>query len=251
MYSCVPGEGRRQRLVEGVREDLLGPLGRGVRGDDVVERPLHVQHHRVQFAVGPRDVDPPRLVVQLLQAEGLRQPAGRVDGEDDDRAARPRPRPAPAPPTSSSCPRRRTPQQTMIRVSAVGDQLAEVHAGASGPGRAGGGARRRSRGRPRLRRWSSSRPASSNSEPTSIGPGSSGSSTVGRPSASTSSRRASCAGPAPGVLGDLGGQRRRRSPRRRAGGRRPAPAASSAPVSPPSAARAMRVDRAAPARWPC
>ena len=83
------GEARRQGLVEGVVHDRLGPLGRGVGEDDLVEGPLHVEHHRVErAALGLVDpLDPARAVVQLGQAHRLRQPAGRVDGEDDDRAA--------------------------------------------------------------------------------------------------------------------------------------------------------------------
>jgi hypothetical protein len=57
--------------------------------DDLVEGRLHVQHHRVQAAAGGR-VDPghgARGVVEGLDAHRLRQPAGGVDGEDDDLAA--------------------------------------------------------------------------------------------------------------------------------------------------------------------
>ena len=50
MYSCVPAKLRRQRLVEGVGQDLRGPVRVGVRLDDLVERPLHVEHHRVRAA---------------------------------------------------------------------------------------------------------------------------------------------------------------------------------------------------------
>ena len=44
------GERARQRLVEGVREDRGGALGVGVGLDDLVERPLHVEHHRGERA---------------------------------------------------------------------------------------------------------------------------------------------------------------------------------------------------------
>ena len=84
-----PGEGAGDRLVEGVREDLLGLLRRRVGHDDLVEGPLHVEHHRVERPAG-RGVDVldgPGGVVQLGQAHRLGQPAGRVDGEDDDPAA--------------------------------------------------------------------------------------------------------------------------------------------------------------------
>ena len=103
------------------------------------------------------------------------------------------------------------PQQTMIRVSRSAISSPRSMAGASGPRAGGRGAAAVTR-RPRLRRWSSSRPASSNSEPTSIGPG----------QQRQLDRRAAqrldvvpqgvLPGPALGVLGDLGGQRRRRSP---------------------------------------
>jgi hypothetical protein len=42
------GEGAGQGLVERVGEDLLGFLSTGVRLHDLVERALHVQHHRVE-----------------------------------------------------------------------------------------------------------------------------------------------------------------------------------------------------------
>jgi hypothetical protein len=50
------------------------------------ERPLHVEHHRVQLAVAVRtDAGHwPGHVVQLGQAHRLRKAPGRVDGEDDD-----------------------------------------------------------------------------------------------------------------------------------------------------------------------
>ena len=51
------GERARQRLVEGVGEDLLGLLRGGVVEDDLVEGPLHVEHHRVEGAA-PSRVDP-------------------------------------------------------------------------------------------------------------------------------------------------------------------------------------------------
>ncbi len=56
-----------------------------MRDDDLVERPLHVQHHGVEAAAGP-GVDVlhrPRHVVELADAEGLGEPARRIDGEHD------------------------------------------------------------------------------------------------------------------------------------------------------------------------
>ena len=80
------GEARGQRLVEGVRHDLLGAALVGVFEHDVVERALHVQHHRVQPAPGRcvDALDRTRGVVQLGQAQRLREPPCRVDGEHDD-----------------------------------------------------------------------------------------------------------------------------------------------------------------------
>ena len=76
------------RLVEGVREDLVGLLGGRVGDDDLVERPLHVEHHRVERATGRRVdvVHRPRGVVELGEAHRLGEPPGGVDGEDDDLA---------------------------------------------------------------------------------------------------------------------------------------------------------------------
>jgi hypothetical protein len=52
---------------------------------DVVERPLHVEHRRIQAAAGGRvDAgDGARRVVQLAQTERLGQPAGGIDGQHD------------------------------------------------------------------------------------------------------------------------------------------------------------------------
>ena len=81
-------ERARQRDVEGVLEDLLGLLRGGLALHDLVEGPLHVQHHRVEAAAvvgGAADADDrPRGVVERLDAHRLGQPAGRVDGEDHD-----------------------------------------------------------------------------------------------------------------------------------------------------------------------
>ena len=80
------GEGRAHRLVERVGEDLRGPLRVGVREHDLVEGPLHVEHHGVQLAaagLGVDALDLARGVVQLGQAQRLGQPAGRVDGQHD------------------------------------------------------------------------------------------------------------------------------------------------------------------------
>jgi hypothetical protein len=43
MYSCVPEKPEDS-------EDLRGPVRIGVLLDDLVERPLHVEHHRLQAA---------------------------------------------------------------------------------------------------------------------------------------------------------------------------------------------------------
>jgi hypothetical protein len=67
-----------------------------VRLDDLVEGPLHVEHHRVEAAaLAVVDaLDRPRHVVQLGEAHRLRQPPRGVDREDDD-AAPPLGRPEP------------------------------------------------------------------------------------------------------------------------------------------------------------
>ena len=65
------GERRAHGLVERVGEDLLGALGVGVGEHDLVEGPLHVEHHRVQLAAvaGVHALDLARGVGQLGQAE--------------------------------------------------------------------------------------------------------------------------------------------------------------------------------------
>jgi hypothetical protein len=82
------GEAGGQRLVERVGQDLRRPGRVGVRLDDLVERALHVEHHRVQAAarlvVDP--LDQPGGVVEGAQAHRLGQPAGRVDGQHADLA---------------------------------------------------------------------------------------------------------------------------------------------------------------------
>ena len=111
-------EAGRQRLVEGVLQDRLARSGSACCDDDLVERPLHVEHHRVQRAAG-RPIDPghrARGVVQLGQAHRLGEPAGRVDGQHDDRAARARPPAAPSAAAVVVLPTPPEPQQTTIRV---------------------------------------------------------------------------------------------------------------------------------------
>ena len=227
MYSCVPAKERRQRLVEGVGEDLLGPLGRRVRGDDLVERALHVQHHRVQLAARPPATSTRRgLLSSSVRPERLGQPPGRVDGEDDDACGRPRPRAAPAPPPSSSCRRRRS--RSRRRSGCPGRRSASsrssglgLRRGAVTPAdlRAPTGAPRAGRPARTGRRGRSARRSS-------------GSSTVGRPSAVDVVRAARPARPSAAAcstasLGQRVGQRRASV--------RPAAAsagASSAPVEP-------------------
>ena len=80
-----PGERAGDCLVEGVLEDLGRLLGGGVGEHDLVEGPLHVEHHRVERPARGR-VDArhrPRRVVELVEAERLGQAAGGVDGEHD------------------------------------------------------------------------------------------------------------------------------------------------------------------------
>ena len=82
------GEGAGQRLVEGVLQDLGRLVALGVGQDDLVEGPLHVEHHRVERAAAGRvdALDAAGGVVQLGQAHRLRQPLGRVDREHDGTA---------------------------------------------------------------------------------------------------------------------------------------------------------------------
>ncbi|MCY1371936.1 hypothetical protein D9M69_591060 [compost metagenome] len=79
-------ERARQRDVERVGQDLLGLLGAGLREHHLVEGALHVEHHRVEVTLALDPGDRARGVVELLDAHRLREPAGRVDGEDDDLA---------------------------------------------------------------------------------------------------------------------------------------------------------------------
>ncbi len=58
-----------------------------MRQHDLVEGPLHVEHHGLELAVAGHALDDPRGVVELGQPHRLRQPPGRVDGQDDDLAA--------------------------------------------------------------------------------------------------------------------------------------------------------------------
>jgi hypothetical protein len=144
------GEGGGQRLVERGWPDLLGPLGRRVRDDDLVERPLHVQHHRVQLARGPWDLDR-RGCCPARPGRGLRQPArARVDGGGRDDRCGPASaggQCARAGRRSSSCPRPPAPQHTMIgcrgrRFSAASPAAMAARAGESSAAgaRAGSGA---------------------------------------------------------------------------------------------------------------
>ncbi len=59
-----------------------------MRHDDLVERPLHVEHHRVEGAAlrAVDGLDAPGGVVELGQPHRLGQPTGRVDREHHDAA---------------------------------------------------------------------------------------------------------------------------------------------------------------------
>ena len=63
-----------------MRVALLG--GGGVGDDEVVEGALGVEHQRPQLA-GPVAVDAGRGAGEALEAEGVGQPLGRVDRDDD------------------------------------------------------------------------------------------------------------------------------------------------------------------------
>ncbi len=84
------GDGAGDLLVDAVGEHLVaGALVGGDAADQRVEGALGVEHRRPQLplAVDPlggqqRGIDPPRLVVELVDAERAGQPAGGVDRHD-------------------------------------------------------------------------------------------------------------------------------------------------------------------------
>ena len=92
-----PRDRGRQLAIDAVGLDLLGPV-RVWRDpfDQLVERPLGVEHHRPQLALDIHraggqaiGIDPARLVLELLEPERVGQPVGGVDRHDRDlRAAR-------------------------------------------------------------------------------------------------------------------------------------------------------------------
>ena len=90
MYSCVPANERRQRLVEGVVEDRLRP-GPARRARSTTSSNVRFMSSIIASSEPPAAASTPRtgrgVVVQLGQAHRLGQPPGRVDGEHDDRAA--------------------------------------------------------------------------------------------------------------------------------------------------------------------
>ena len=90
------GDGVGELLVDPVREHLVARarVGREVL-DQLVERPLGVEHQRPQLAAHldavlgeALRVDQPRLVAELLEPERVRQPPGGVDGHHGDLGAR-------------------------------------------------------------------------------------------------------------------------------------------------------------------
>jgi hypothetical protein len=106
------GERGRQGLVEGIAEDLLGPGLVRMPLDDLVEGPLHVEHHREQRSGPVRGADPRHLpwgVVEGRQPHRLREALGGVDGEHADAAPHSRRRAGPGRRPWSSCRRRRRP----------------------------------------------------------------------------------------------------------------------------------------------
>ena len=216
---CTPACRRSSTTATGRRGwpgSAAARSGSACASDDLVEGPLHVQHHRVQLAAGRR-VDArhrARGVVQLGQPQRLGQPAGRVDGQHHDRAARARRRAAPAPPRSWSCRRRRS--RSRRRSGSAGRRCSGRRGRA--PARCAAAALTP---RPAARR----RSASSYSPPRSTPSASSGSSYVGRPSVVEVASRSRLLQRDPlGVLGGLVEQRRRRRRPSAAqpGGRQPA-----------------------------
>ena len=255
MYSCVPANEERQGLVEGVGQDLLRPA----RASSARRRCRRTSascpaSSRAARPSAPGTSTRRGSLSSSVQAERLGQPPGRVDGEDDDAA-----------PGLRGGQRQRGRRRRLAHAAGaaadddpgvrVGDQRAEVQRGRLGGGRGRSAGAAAPTGSaltrpPRVRRCSSSRPASSNSAPRSIGPVSSGSSTVGRPSASTSSRSASCAAHR---WACSTASAARASATASSAGRCAAASAGarSAPVSPAVGGPGEAVGRAAPARWPC
>ena len=80
-------EGGRQCLVERVVEDRLSALRVGVGLDDLVEGPLHVEHHRAERALSLDADDRARGVVEFGEPHGLGETSRRIDGEHADSPA--------------------------------------------------------------------------------------------------------------------------------------------------------------------
>jgi hypothetical protein len=86
------GHRGRELPIDAVGLDLLRPTGIwGDPLDQLVERPLGVEHHGPQLAldlefagVQPGRLDPTRLVLERLEAERVGQPVRRVDRHDRD-----------------------------------------------------------------------------------------------------------------------------------------------------------------------
>ena len=127
----------RQLAIDAVGLDLLGALGIGRDPlDQLVERPLGVEHHRPQLAL---DLEPRSRPAARARRGGARSRAARARARWragwPGRSSRPRPwRRAPPsrarpPPTSSSCRRRPTPAHTHTRLPL--EHLGDVHSAAS------------------------------------------------------------------------------------------------------------------------
>ena len=156
------GEGAgRQRLVEGVGQDLRGLL-RGRRAPRTTSSKVRFMSSIIasQRAAGRRRRRPATgrgVLSSAVEAHRLGQPAGRVDGEHDDLAARARRRAAPSAAAVVVLPTPPEPQQTTIRVAGSSSSASTSSSRAC--------ARRGRRGRSRVRAahaspWSrSARPA--------------------------------------------------------------------------------------------
>src|SRR4029453_19376212 len=72
-------------MVERVRQDLLRSTRLGVGEDDLIERPLHVEHHGVEApsSGAARVLALARRVVEIAETERLGEPARGIDREYD------------------------------------------------------------------------------------------------------------------------------------------------------------------------
>ena len=72
-------------MIEGVGDDVRGPLRAGVHLHHLIEGASHVEHHRVQLSAGLLDLrgrgHQARIVGQLRQPQRLSESSSRIDRE--------------------------------------------------------------------------------------------------------------------------------------------------------------------------